>query len=103
MTTLHLIVIILVGAGLSLLLAYGQTRWFGRKFHRAIYAANVLGIFSIMFFFYLLAWQTTSIWHPSLMVVAALTWLFAQIWTRRLEQAQKKISEGGTATGEERR
>jgi hypothetical protein len=103
MITPTLTVIILVGAGLSLLLAYGQARWFGRKFHRAIYAANALNYFSFMFFFFLLARQSDWVWRPYLMAVATLTWLLTNLWTRRIEQAQKMISQGAIAAEEKRR
>ena len=103
MFTLTSYFIILVGAALSLLLAYGRIRWFGKKFHRAIYAVNVLEIFSFMFFFYLLARQTTSIWRPCLMTAAAFAWIVATFWSRQIEQAQKKISEGAVVAEEKQR
>ena len=94
MITQTSLVMILVGAGLSLLLAYGKTRWFGKQFHPKIYAASALNYFSFMLLFYLLAQQTTAIWRPCLMVAAALAWVFATRWMERIEQAQEEIPEG---------
>jgi len=73
---------------LSLLMAYGRTRWFGKKLHRAVFAAYLLDGFSLLCFILVFGWQTSSSWRLILLISAGATWLCAVLWARRLGQVK---------------
>lgn len=94
MFSIQVIALLISFLVLSLLLAYGRTRWFGKKFHRVVFVIHVLENVSFLSAIMLFGWQDRSLWRPCLLVTACLVWLIASLWSWRLEQAQKKISGG---------
>ena len=78
---------------LFLVLAYGRTRWFGKKFHRSVVVAQVLEFLSFTSAIMLFVWQTASWWRLCLLGTAVVVWLLAIRWSSLLEQAQRKISD----------
>jgi len=88
MASIQIIAVLVGFLLLSLLMAYGRTRWFGKKLHRAIFAAYLLDSFSLLSFILFFGWQTASSWRLILLISAVATWLCAVLWARRLGQGK---------------
>ena len=74
-----------------LILAYGKTLRYGKKFHRPVFAAKVLEGVGVICFVFVMGWHTASLWRPILLIAIFVVWLAATNWSRRLREAQSKI------------
>ena len=74
------------------LLAYGRTRWVGKKLQRSVFLAYWLNSLSFIGGFLFYFWQTASIWRIMLLGIVIVLWIATSFWSWCLERAQKKLS-----------